>query len=83
MHPVRDGILQGTLCRHLRTKGMFTGEEDPATSAPGASPEPPRRIDAAGWWCNVSGWAMGPDVLPANGDRCVPGRRCFEPGVEV
>ena len=83
MHPVREGILRGTLCRHLRSKGMFTGEEDPATLPPGAAAEPPPRIEAAGWWCNVSGWAMGPDVLPANADRCVGGRGCFEAAVEV
>jgi len=73
MHPVRDRILAGLLCRHLCTKGMLlAGYEGPPPDAP----HPP---DTAVFWCNRSGWAAGPDGLPANPGRCAPGRGCFEP----
>ena len=77
MHPVRDRILAGTLCRNLRTKGMFvSGYEGPP-------PELPFAPDTAAFWCNLSGWAMGDDNRPVNPGRCVPGRGCFESEVEV
>ncbi len=74
MHPVRTSILSGRLCRHLRTKGMFVSGYD------GPPPELPFPPDTAAWWCNLSGWATGPDARPCNRDRCVPGRDCFEGG---
>ena len=77
MHPVRDRILAGLLCRHLRTKGMFVSGYD------GPPPEVPHIPDTAAFWCNLSGWAMGPDSLPVNTDRCGKGRGCFEPEVEA
>lgn len=76
-HPIRERIACGELCRHLRTKGMFVlGDEGPP-------PELPHPAGTAVFWCNLSGWAMGPDVVPANPDRCASscGRDCFEPEV--
>ena len=77
MHPVRDRILAGTLCRNLRTKGMFVAGYE------GPPPELPFPPDTAAFWCNLSGWAMGDDNRPVNPIRCVPGRGCFESGAEV
>ena len=77
MHPIRDAILKGTLCSRLRTKGMFV------TGYDGPPPDMPFLPDTAVYWCNRSGWAMGPDDRPANPDRCAPGRGCFEPQVEA
>ena len=77
MHPVRDRIQQGVLCRHLRTKGMFVSGYD------GPPPEVESPPDAAAFWCNLTGWAMGEDNRPANPTRCVGGRGCFESEVEV
>ena len=77
MHPVREAILAGRLCRNLRTKGMFvSGYEGPP-------PEVPYPPDTAVYWCNASGWAMGPDSRPVNPERCAKGRGCFEPELEV
>jgi hypothetical protein len=77
MHPVREGILQGRLCAMLRTKGMFVaGYDGPPTDLPFVP-------DTAAFWCNATGWALGPDSVPANPDRCVLGRSCFEAAVEV
>ena len=77
MHFLRDAILRGEACVHLRTKGMFV------TGYDGPPPEMPFPPDTAVFWCNLSGWAMGPDGLPANPDRCAGARACFESGVEV
>jgi len=76
MHPIRDAVLKGTLCAHLRTKGMFV------TGYDGPPPDMPFLPDTAVYWCGKSGWAMGPDVLPANPGRCGRGRGCFETDVE-
>lgn len=77
MHPVRDRIRAGTLCRHLGTKGMYVaGYEGP----PQGTPFVP---DTAVYWCSRSGWAAGPDGLPANPERCVRGRECYRSEVEV
>ena len=77
MNPVRDAILRGTLCRNLRTKGMFVaGDEGPPPGLPFVP-------DTAAFWCNLTGWAMGDDNDPANPRRCVPGRGCYEAEVEV
>jgi hypothetical protein len=78
LHPLRDRILAGTLCRHLRTKGMFVaGHAGPAADDPQAP-------DTAIFWCNASGWAAGPDGLPANPGRCGAGvRGCFEVELEA
>jgi hypothetical protein len=72
VHPLRERILAGALCRHLRTKGMYVAGED------GPPPEIPHVPDAAHFWCNLSGWALGPDAAPANPGRCGPGRGCFD-----
>ena len=77
MHPVRDRILDGTLCRFLRTKGMFVAGYD-------GPPEGMDHVpDTAVYWCIQSGWAMGPDTLPCNPARCVKGRGCFESEIEA
>lgn len=76
-NPVRERIARGELCRFLRTKGMYVfGDE----AIPEESPYPP---DTAVFWCNRSGWAMGPDHVPANPVRCAAacGRECFESDV--
>ena len=75
-HPVRTAIAEGRLCRHLRTKGMFVfGDEGP----PPALQHVP---DTAAFWCNQSGYALGPDSVPCNLGRCSErARRCFEPEV--
>lgn len=75
-HPIRERIACGELCRHLRTKGMYVhGYEGPPASAVLAP-------DTTLHWCVVSGWALGPDVLPANPVRCAErSRECFEPEV--
>ena len=75
-HPIRERIACGELCCHLRTKGMYVhGYEGP----PADLPHP---IDTAGHFCILSGWAMGPDVMPANPVRCADKTRaCFEPDV--
>ena len=77
MHPVRDGILAGRYCLHLRTKGMYVAGYD------GPPPEQPHVPDTAVFWCNTSGCASGPDGFPANPGRCARGRGCFESEVEV
>ena len=77
MHPVREGILAGRFCRHLRTKWMFVSGYD------GPPPEVPYPPDTAVFWCNVSGWAMGPDSAPVNPERCLRPRGCFEGELEV
>lgn len=72
-HPIRELIAQGRLCRSLRTKGMFVfGDEGP----PADHPHPP---DTAVFWCERSGWALGPDLGPADDRSCAAGcgRRCF------
>ena len=72
-HPVRDAISSGRLCRFLRTKGMFVLGDD------GPPEDLPHVPDTAAFWCNCSGWAMGPDLLPANPERCASAsRECFE-----
>jgi hypothetical protein len=76
MHPVRERILAGTLCRNLCTKGMaVTGYE-------GQPADLSHPTDTALYWCSDSGWAAGPDGLPANPGRCGPGRGCFRTEVE-
>lgn len=76
-HPVRDAIRRGVLCRHLRTKGMFVAGDE------GPPPDLPHPTDTAAWWCNCSGWSMGPDLVPANRERCAdPSRACFDPEVQ-
>jgi len=77
MHPVRDRILKGTLCMNLRTKGMYVAGYD------GPPPEMPHAPDTAVFWCNMSGWAMGPDSLPCNPERCGAGRGCFETEIQA
>jgi hypothetical protein len=77
VHPIRERILAGTLCRLLRTKGLYVAGYE------GPPPELPHPTDTAVFWCNGSGWAMGPDGLPCNPDRCGPGRGCFEPEIEA
>jgi hypothetical protein len=77
VHPIRDAILKGTLCAHLRTKGMFVSGYD------GPPPDLPFPADTAVFWCNRTGWAMGPDDLPANPDRCSRPRGCFEPEIDA
>lgn len=72
-HPIREAIAAGRICRHLRTKAMFViGDDGP----PADYPHPP---STACFWCNESGWAMGPDLEPANPDRCAAncGRACY------
>jgi len=78
MHPLRERILDGRTCRHLRTKGLFIpGEEGP----PADLPHP---ADTAAFWCCMSGYALGPDHRPANDRRCSdPARACFEGGAEA
>lgn len=72
-HPIRDKIRSGLLCRHLRTKGMYVL----GNAAPPADMQ--HIPDTAAFWCNCSGWSMGPDVVPANPERCAdPSRACFE-----
>jgi hypothetical protein len=76
-HPIRERIACGELCRHLRTKGMYVLGDD------GPPPDLPHPPGTAVHWCVQSGWAMGPDLAPANPDRCAKGevRDCFEPDV--
>jgi len=77
MHPIRRRILEGTLCRHLRTKGLYVSGYD------GPPAELPHVPDTAVFWCVRSGWAMGPDLAPANPGRCGGARECFEGEIEV
>ncbi len=76
MHPLRADILDGRVCPLINTKALHVGEEGPP-------PEWPHPPDTAVFWCGRTGWAMGPDLLPANPRRCAPGRGCFEGGAEV
>ena len=77
-HPIRERIACGELCRHLRTKGMYVlGDDGPPA---GLAHVP----DTAAHWCVLSGWAMGPDMVPANPGRCADrGRGCFEPDAQA
>jgi hypothetical protein len=72
MHPLRAAILEGRTCRLLRQKGLYvSGDEGP----------PPHVLhapDTAVFWCESTGWAMGPGMIPANPGRCVRERNCFE-----
>lgn len=72
MHPLRQAIIEGRACRLLRQKGLYvTGDEGPPPSVA----HPP---DTAVFWCERTGWALGPGLVPANPHRCAPGRSCFE-----
>jgi hypothetical protein len=71
VHPVREAILKGALCARLRTKGMYTGGYD--------GPPPETSFDTAIYWCEASGWSLGPDDLPAGPERCRRPRGCFSP----
>ncbi len=78
LHPLRVEILAGRLCADLRTKGMAT------LGHAGPTPETAIPADTTCFWCNRSGWAMGPDLLPADRERCAdPARGCFRTEVEV
>lgn len=72
-HPIRVAIQEGRLCRNLRTKAMFVFGED----GPPATLE--HIPDTAAFWCNCSGYALGPDRVPVNAERCADrARECFE-----
>lgn len=74
-HPLRERIACGEVCRYLRTKAMFVPGDD------GPPPEVPHPAATAVFWCNRSGWAMGPDLSPADPGGCGPSRGCFEADV--
>ena len=72
-HPIRARIACGELCRHLRTKGMYVPGDDGPPEALAHVPT------TAVHWCVMSGWAMGPDMVPADPVQCADRTRgCFE-----
>jgi hypothetical protein len=72
VHPVREAILHGALCAHLRTKGMYVAGDE------GPPPELPHPADTAAHWCVLTGWACGPDLRLADRHGCSDASRsCF------
>lgn len=57
------------VCKHLRTKSMYTAEERGAEALI-------RPSDTAVFWCNRTGGAMGPDQDIAGSRYCTDDRGC-------
>lgn len=63
-------VVKNNLCRHLRSKGMYTGGYHAVD--PHALP-----FNATNWWCDRTQKELGPDDCPCDGGRCGPGRACY------
>ncbi len=75
---VRDG-----LCRHVRSKGMLVNigekpENDSSQRQLLRHDSNTMAWDGTNWWCDESGKTVGPDDRPCHGERCLPGRSCYQ-----
>ena len=61
--------MSRSVCRRLRSKGMFVDVE-PDPTVPDMSSQC--------WWCTHTMNALGPDGREAEDELCKPGRSCFE-----
>ncbi len=59
-----------SLCRRLRTKGMFIEVEEVDPTVEGTN-------DGT-FWCTHTQNCLGPDGEVADGESCRPGRGCFD-----
>jgi hypothetical protein len=62
------------LCRHLRTKKLFTGS--PPEEA--FREKEPEEASPTHYWCNLTQSVVGADDQPTHPTACVPGRSCFQ-----
>ena len=68
--------MNGTFCKHLRTKRMFIG----------ATPEEAfadkevegQAVTTGHFWCNLTQTVIGVDDCPVHKDTCNSSRPCFE-----
>jgi len=58
------------VCKHLRTKSMYTAEDRGAEALV-------RPSDTAVFWCNSTGGSMGPDQDIAGSRYCTGERSCY------
>ena len=66
--------MNSSVCKHLRTKVMFTG----ATPAEAFAEKDSEHATPCHCWCNLTQTVTGPDDRPAHKDTCKPDRACFE-----
>jgi hypothetical protein len=66
--------MSSSLCKHLRTKKLFTG----ATPAEAFAEKDDEHATPCHFWCNLTQTVIGPDDRPAHKDTCEPSRACFE-----
>jgi hypothetical protein len=62
------------VCKHLRTKKMFTV----ATMEEALQPNTPADELTCHFWCNKTQTVVGADDRPAHREICNASRRCFE-----
>ena len=62
------------LCKHLRTKKMFTGFSAEESFAE----KHDEHVTPNHFWCNRTQTVVGPDDQAAHKETCTPGRSCFE-----
>jgi hypothetical protein len=66
--------MNNIVCKHLRTKKMFTG----ATPAEAFADKAGEDVTPCHFWCNRTQSAVGVDDQPVHKNVCAPGRTCFE-----
>ncbi|HEX5444259.1 MAG TPA: hypothetical protein VFW87_10540 [Pirellulales bacterium] len=68
--PAATAAAGSAACRHLLSKGMFvSGMVDPAEVG----------MSDGHCWCNMTQHALGPDDGLVARQKCMLGRRCYEP----
>ncbi|HEX7652927.1 MAG TPA: hypothetical protein VF607_05440 [Verrucomicrobiae bacterium] len=66
--------MNRTLCRHLRTKKLYTGMAPERAFGP----KEPEQATPSHFWCNLTQTVVGADDLPVHPERCCAGRSCWE-----
>jgi hypothetical protein len=66
--------MSQNLCKHLRTKKMFTGFSAEESFAEKLDDH----VTPNHFWCNRTQTVVGVDDQPAHKENCTPGRACFE-----
>ncbi len=66
--------MSQNLCKHLRTKKMFTGFSAEESFAEKLDDH----VTPNHFWCNCTQTVVGPDDQPAHKENCTPGRSCYE-----
>ncbi len=78
MNPEDLRVLNQTLCKHFRSKGMFVyGRIDPEPTLDETGSDDEFAGDGY-CWCLKSGQVLGPDKDEVTRLRCQPGRPCYE-----